>query len=261
MSNWVTELIVSSPDSGEDLSGSVGLAAYDNGTAWVLADDSTQVAVEARRAGIITDGGSASGSSVEVVASGDYVPAMAGTGGWTAGDELIIEASTAKLINAATNGIILGPGDYIMGKAQTTTSANASGLVKLDPRQIPNPRPVAAASQITTAGAHTYTEAELAPGYIDRDPNGAARSDVLPNGGTLGSLLPVIGSTHDVVFLNAGAATEDVTFTDSADGTTVAKSAPAGVVAGDGKYAKLHLVRIAASGAGSVVCLITADGT
>lgn len=261
--DWKYELVPSSNVSGQDLSASVGYAVYDDGTDWNLIADATQAAVQARRPRILADGGAESGDQVVAVREGDDVPAMAGTGGWTKGDTLIVEASTGKLISVETSWVILKPGDWLVGEAHTTTSANTRGRIRLQPKRVNNPRTVVAPVLENTAGAVTYSEAQIAVGLVKRDCNGGARTDLLPSGDDLTNLLPEIGSSFTWILdnrlsLNAG---ENITVANSADGTHVAVSSPLGLVVGDTKVALCHTVRIAASGAGSVVTHVNADGT
>jgi hypothetical protein len=60
---------------------------------------------------------------------------------------------------------------------------------------------------VTTAGAATYTAAQMLGGFILRDPAGAARSDSLPAANLLVAALPgvAVGTTFRVVVRNDAA--------------------------------------------------------
>lgn len=66
----------------------------------------------------------------------------------------------------------------------------------------------------TTADANTYTASELLSGFIRRDPNGGARSDVTPTGTALATAMLALGlSSFEFTIENFGLATEVVTIT------------------------------------------------
>jgi len=109
----------------------------------------------------------------------------------------------------------------------------------------------AALAQVTEAGAHTYTVTELQTGYVDRDPNGAARADVTPTAALLiAEFLPHINSSYEVVISNTGAATEDLTITAGSDVTVDVPSA----VIEDGETGRVLFVRVTST---TVTCHVT----
>lgn len=67
----------------------------------------------------------------------------------------------------------------------------------------------------TTAGAVTYTAAQLLGGLILRDPNGAGRSDVTPTAALIIAALPEyqVGSSFEFVIRNDADAAETITLT------------------------------------------------
>lgn len=67
----------------------------------------------------------------------------------------------------------------------------------------------------TTAGAVTYTAAEVHGGIILRDPNGAGRADLFPTAATLYTELgdPKVGSTFELLIRNTADAAETITMT------------------------------------------------
>lgn len=80
---------------------------------------------------------------------------------------------------------------------------------------------------VTTAGAATYTAAQLLGGLILRDPNGAARSDVTPTAALIiAAMLAAVGSanindTFEFTLVNTADAAETLTVTAGANVTLV----------------------------------------
>ena len=70
-----------------------------------------------------------------------------------------------------------------------------------------------APTEITTAGAGTYTAAQIRGRIILRDPTGGARTDTLPTAALLvaGFSNSKIGDTHDVLVINTADAAETIT--------------------------------------------------
>lgn len=79
---------------------------------------------------------------------------------------------------------------------------------------------------VTTAGAVTYTAAQLLAGLILRDPNGAGRSDVFPTAALLKAAVPgaAVGSSFSVVIRNTADAAETITMT-AGTGVTISGTA------------------------------------
>lgn len=82
-------------------------------------------------------------------------------------------------------------------------------------------RPEAVVTTKTTAGAVTYTAAELVGGLILRDPNGAPRSDVTPTATQFVTGIPCaeVGSTFEFDLRNTADAAETITLTAGTDVT------------------------------------------
>src|SRR5262245_45378969 len=79
-------------------------------------------------------------------------------------------------------------------------------------------------ASITTAGAVTYTAAQVLGGMIARDPSGADRTDVLPTAAQLAALIPgvAVGTSFDSCIMNmADFSTEHVVVTFPASLTEV----------------------------------------
>ncbi|HKQ02642.1 MAG TPA: hypothetical protein VJ735_20155 [Actinomycetes bacterium] len=68
-------------------------------------------------------------------------------------------------------------------------------------------------TDLTTAGAETYTAAQLAGGIITRDPNGAGRTDTTDTAANLISALSLEndGETADCYLINTADAAEAIT--------------------------------------------------
>lgn len=79
------------------------------------------------------------------------------------------------------------------------------------------------ATTITTAGAVTYTAAQLKAGLILRDPNGAARADLVPTGALLAAAIPgvAVGTSFEFTIRNDADAAETITLTTALTGSTM----------------------------------------
>ena len=68
---------------------------------------------------------------------------------------------------------------------------------------------------VATAGAVTYTAAQMKTGFILRDPNGAGRSDLFPTAADMLAAVPgaVVGTTFRVTIRNTADAAETITMT------------------------------------------------
>jgi|688.fasta_scaffold285678_2 hypothetical protein len=71
------------------------------------------------------------------------------------------------------------------------------------------------ATTVSTAGAVTYTAAQLKTGMILRDPNGAARADLFPTAADLLAAVPgaIVGTSFIVTIRNTADAAETITMT------------------------------------------------
>lgn len=77
-----------------------------------------------------------------------------------------------------------------------------------------------AAASVNTAGAATYTAAQLVGGVIVRDPNGAGRTDTLDTAANLVAAVPgaTVGDIIDVLIVNGADAAEAITLQAGAGG-------------------------------------------
>lgn len=116
--------------------------------------------------------------------------------------------------------------DYV---GLTSDTADASGsltsqILELRVRFGAPPLALNAVTTDSTAGARTWTAAELLGGLLLRDPNGAARTDVLPTAALLVAELdhPAVGQVYPVVLRNTADADETVTLSAGSGGTLAA---------------------------------------
>lgn len=103
-------------------------------------------------------------------------------------------------------------------------------------------------STVTTAGAATYTAAQLLGGLILRDPNGAGRSDVSPTAALLVAAIPGVrvDDVFEFVLVNTADAAETITFTAGTGVTLV----PAAITIAQNESGRV-LVRFTAVAAGA----------
>lgn len=82
-------------------------------------------------------------------------------------------------------------------------------------------RPIATVTTDATAGARTYTAAELLGGLILRDPAGGARSDVTPTATLIVGAIPncAVGTSFEFTIRNTADAAETITVTAGTDVT------------------------------------------
>lgn len=110
---------------------------------------------------------------------------------------------------------------------------------------------------VTTAGAVTYTAAQLLLGMILRDPNGANRTDVTPTAAEIVAAIKrkKIGTTFRLVIRNTADAAETITMS---GGTGVTISGTATIAQNNTKE---FLVRLDAIASGSEAVTIYSIGT
>jgi predicted RecA/RadA family phage recombinase len=131
---------------------------------------------------------------------------------WVAGDPIHWSIANKRTENVPTVGPMIG---YATEAAANPT---LTGKVKL--LGLPGNGAVvgveqgsSAATVITTAGAATYTIAQLLTGLIERDPNGGARTDVLPTAALLVAGIPgcKVGDLVKCAVANCADAAEAIT--------------------------------------------------
>jgi hypothetical protein len=99
-----------------------------------IIDHATQTTiVTLKPIGISATNATATDLEIAVVGGGD-TPAVAGTGGFAIGDELVAEAATGKLITYDESAYTDGQTVWIVARALEAASADARGLVRVSPR-------------------------------------------------------------------------------------------------------------------------------
>jgi hypothetical protein len=99
-----------------------------------IVDDATQATtVTVKPIGISATNATAADLEIAVVGGGD-TPAVAGTGGFDIGDELVAEAATGKLIVYDESAYTDGQTVWIVARGLEKTAADARGLVRVSPR-------------------------------------------------------------------------------------------------------------------------------
>lgn len=129
--------------------------------------------------------------ALAAAASGEFntvgVWSLAKTSGqaWVVGDKIYWDNVNKRCDNLASAGFVL------IGVA-TAVAANPSstGYVRLNGVSIEEEATGAAAASIATAGAGTYTAAQLLGGIIVRDCGGASRTDTLSTAALLVAAMP-----------------------------------------------------------------------
>lgn len=83
------------------------------------------------------------------------------------------------------------------------------------------PLPFFTVSTISTAGAVTFTAAQLLGGFINRDPNGSGRTDVLPTAAQIVAAMPgaAVGQGFEFTIRNNADAAETITLNAGSGGT------------------------------------------
>jgi hypothetical protein len=127
-------------------------------------------------------------------------------------------ADAAETITLAAGAGMTLQGALTIGQSQSrivtvikTGTATVLATV-VDPLEQPGITS-ALATTITTAGAATYTAAQLLGGYIARDPNGAGRTDLTSTAALLDTALPGAGTGYrfDVTIKNTADGNETIT--------------------------------------------------
>lgn len=144
------------------------------------------------------------------------------------------------------NWVLKAPGD--------TTAIEAAGIFTVQGavRAVGGVTPRISVTNVTTAGAATYTAAAIAGGVITRDPAGGARTDVTPTAALLIAGTPALTVDGDAIacyLINTADAAEAITI-DPGSGVTIAN---AGQTIAQNESAILLFVRTSST---AVTCYI-----
>lgn len=164
-----------------------------------------------------------------------------------AGENLTVKEAT----NTTTVGVI-APSQLVIfycdGAVWYSGLDTAQGLIQ----------PLPAFTSISTAGAVTFTAAQILSGVIVRDPNGAGRSDVLPTAALLVAALPgvAIGDTIFTHIINGADAAETITLLIGAGGTFDANQTAAAQVIPQfhSKILKIRFTNVTAAAEAYAAC-------
>ena len=148
------------------------------------------------------------------------------------GDSIVFEVQN---IAAATYTVTLtaGAGMTLLGDTvipplgsriltAIRTSATAVQVTAANPLAAPGVTN-ATVTTLTTASALTYSAAQLLGGYIARDPNGGARTDLTATAAQLNTAAPslAIGSSFDVIIKNTADLAETITLNGGSNVTLI----------------------------------------
>jgi len=174
---------------------------------------------------------------------------------WVVGDKIYWDNANSRCTNAPTGATrFIGKavaaaanptstGDVCLMPGFATTSAGAGGAPVSD----------------ATAGARTWTAAEILVGTIVRDCNGASRSDVLPTAALLVAALPGcrVGDLINCLMINGSDAAETITVGAGTGGGFDTNQTSASRVIGqnNSKMMRIRLTNVTASSEAYVVYL------
>lgn len=133
------------------------------------------------------------------------------------GNTTVNAVNELAVTNAATGGNPIlstsGSDTNISMKIQT----KGSGIISVEDISIS----LTTVSTVTTAGAATFTAAQILGGLILRDPTGANRADLVPTAANLVAALPgaVVGSSFEFTIRNDADAAETITLTTNTGAT------------------------------------------
>lgn len=138
---------------------------------------------------------------------------------WAVGDKIYWDNTNKRADNVPTAGF-----RFIGLCTEAAANPTATGKVVLVPGcagwLAGQGEAAPAPASINTAGAVTYTAAQILGGIIVRDPNGAARNDVLPTAALLVAAMPgvAVGDIVKTKLINGADAAETITLSAGAGG-------------------------------------------
>jgi predicted RecA/RadA family phage recombinase len=172
---------------------------------------------------------------------------------WAEGDKIYWDNGNTRATNAPTAGLrLIG---YAVAAAANPSS---SGKVRLgEMPAVLSASSAPAPASYATAGAQTYTAADILGGIIVRDPNGASRTDVLPTAALLVAALPGVrvGDIIDCLIVNGADAAETITLSAGSGGAFDANQTAASRVIGQNsqKSVVIRFTNVTASSEAYVV--------
>jgi predicted RecA/RadA family phage recombinase len=130
-----------------------------------------------------------SGASGQFLTKGVVSLAKQTSQAWAAGDKLAWDDANKVLTNDLSKGPLVAVARDAALSADTTGIVKLGEAAPLRANSVDKEGSVAPVS-ISTAGAVTYTAAQIMAGIIVRDTNGASRTDVLPTAALLVAAVP-----------------------------------------------------------------------
>jgi len=149
------------------------------------------------------------GANCDIATDGVWDLAKTSAQAWAVGDKIYWDDANKKADNTATAGA-----RHIGQATAAATNPSSVGRVRLNGNGAPRSLSAAVApASKNTAGAVTYTAAELLGGIIVRDPNGAGRTDILPTAALLVAAVPGarVGDVIRTLIVNGADAAEAIT--------------------------------------------------
>lgn len=149
---------------------------------------------------------------------------------WVVGDKIYWDNTNKRADNLPTAGF-----RRIGVCVAAAANPSSTGYVLLMPGvDVLQGDALPAAASINTAGAVTYTAAQMLGGIIVRDPNGAGRTDVLPTAALLVAAIPgaAVGDIIKTQIINGADAAEVLTLSAGAGGAFDANQTAASQVIG-----------------------------
>jgi predicted RecA/RadA family phage recombinase len=158
---------------------------------------------------------------------------------WAEGDKIYWDNGNARCSNVPTAGF-----RFIGYSVAAAANPSSTGQVRLTGPALVEDDAAPAAASYSTAGPVTYTAADVLGRTIVRDPNGAARTDVLPTAALLVAALPGVrvGDVVDCLIVNGADAAEAITLQAGAGGAFDANQTAASRIIGQ-NASKLVRVR------------------
>lgn len=158
---------------------------------------------------------------------------------WTVGDKIYWDNTNKRCDNVPTAGF-----RQIGVCVEAAANPTSTGKVRLDGVTATFEDDAApAAASIATAGAETYTAAQILGGVIVRDPAGASRTDTLPTAALLVAAVPGarVGDIIRCLIVNGADAIETITLAAGAGGAFDANQTAASRVIGQNASKLVHI--------------------
>lgn len=182
----------------------------------------------------------------EFMVEGVFALAKTSAQAWVEGQKIYWDNTNKRCDSDGTLGPCIGIATDIAANPSATGNVRLNGVST--PRLANVKEQTSAPASYATAAPQTYTAADMLSGTIVRDPNGAARTDVLPTAALLVAAVPSakIGDTIETLITNGADAAEVLTLSAGAGGTFDANQTAASRVIGQNasKLVKCRLTNV-----------------